>query len=355
VAAEERTEQPTAKRLRDARDKGQIARSRDVQDTVQLTATVMALLWMGSFMVRALADRVAIGLDGLDTAGRRPLAPLELTSTVAGHLGALVTIVGPVTLAAMIGGLVAVSMQGGWHLSWEPLKIDPSRLSPANGLKRLLPTRAGIDLVRMLIITAALGWVIWEVASVAVMESVTLSRLSPADAGATMWGHTLTLFKRALLVFGTVAVADYLFRRWQHRRSLRMTKQEVKEELKMLEGNPEIKGRVRRVQREMARRRMLAAVPQATVVVTNPTHYAVALEYRREQMAAPKVLAMGVDHLAERIKAVAREHGVPLVENVALARALYASAEIDRPIPADLFEAVAEVLAYLVRLKRIAV
>jgi flagellar biosynthetic protein FlhB len=105
----------------------------------------------------------------------------------------------------------------------------------------------------------------------------------------------------------------------------------------------------------MARRRMLAAVPQATVVVTNPTHYAVALEYRREQMAAPKVLAMGVDHLAERIKAVAREHGVPLVENVALARALYASAEIDRPIPADLFEAVAEVLAYLVRLKRIAV
>jgi flagellar biosynthetic protein FlhB len=309
---------------------------------------------MGSYMIRALADRVATSLNGLDTAGRGPVLPLELTATVTGHLGGLAMIVGPVIVAAMVGGVAAVSMQGGWHLSWEPLKIDPSRLSPANGLKRLLPTRAGVDLVRMLLVTSALAWVIWDVAAVAVMESVTLSRLSPADAGATMWGYTLTLFKRSLLVFATVAAADYLFRRWQHRRSLRMTKQEVKEELKMLEGNPEIKGRVRRLQREMARRRMLAAVPQATVVITNPTHYAVALEYRREQMAAPKVLAKGVDHLAERIKAVAREHGVPTVENVALARALYASAELDRAIPSDLFEAVAEVLAYLVRLKQIA-
>jgi flagellar biosynthetic protein FlhB len=139
------------------------------------------------------------------------------------------------------------------------------------------------------------------------------------------------------------------------RKSLKMTKQEVKEEHKMLEGNPEIKGRVRRLQREMARRRMLAAVPKATVVITNPTHFAVALEYKRDAMAAPRVLAKGADHVAQRIKDVAREHGIPTVENVTLARALYANAEIDEVIPADLFEAVAEVLAYLVRLKQLAI
>ncbi len=139
------------------------------------------------------------------------------------------------------------------------------------------------------------------------------------------------------------------------RKTLKMTKQEVKEEHKMLEGNPEIKGRVRRLQREMARRRMLAAVPKATVVITNPTHFAVALEYKRDAMAAPRVVAKGADHTAQRIKDVAREHGVPTVENVTLARALYAHAEIDEVIPADLFEAVAEVLAYLVRLKQLAI
>ena len=132
-----------------------------------------------------------------------------------------------------------------------------------------------------------------------------------------------------------------------------MTKQEVKDESKMMEGNPEIKGRIRKMQREMARRRMLAAVPEATVVITNPTHIAVALEYQRERMAAPKVVAMGGDLMAERIKTVAREHGVPIVENVPLARALFANAEVGDSIPGDLFEAVAEVLAYLIKLKQL--
>jgi flagellar biosynthetic protein FlhB len=352
--SQERSEQPTGKRLRDARERGQIARSREVQDVVQLAATVTTLVWAGSYMVRALADRVATGVAGIDSVAHRPIQPGELTAAVTGHLIGLSLIVGPIIAAAMIGGVVAVSAQGGWHVSWKPLQLDLSRLSPANGLKRLLPTRAGIDLVRVLILSTALGWVFWGVLQTAIVEAVTLSRLSPADAAATIWLLTISLFKRALLVFGIVAAADYLVKRWQHRRSLKMTKQEVKEESKMLEGNPEIKGRVRRLQREMARRRMLSAVPQATVIITNPTHYAVALEYRRETMQAPRVLAKGADHLAQKIKDVARAHDIPTVENVTLARALYANAEIDQPIPADLFEAVAEVLAYLIRLEQLA-
>jgi flagellar biosynthesis protein FlhB len=150
-----------------------------------------------------------------------------------------------------------------------------------------------------------------------------------------------------------VAGADFFLQKWRYTQGLRMTKQEIKDESKMLEGNPEIKGRVRKMQREIARRRMLADVPKATVVITNPTHIAVALEYQRERMAAPKVLAIGGDLMAERIKKVAREHGVPIVENVALARALYANAEVGDSIPGDLFEAVAEVLAYLIKLKQL--
>jgi len=151
-----------------------------------------------------------------------------------------------------------------------------------------------------------------------------------------------------------VAGADYALQRWRLMKSLKMTKQEVKDDLKMTEGNPEIKARVRRIQMTMARKRMLAAVPKATVVVTNPTHYAVALEYRRSEMSAPRVLAKGRGLLAQRIKEIAREHGVPTVENVPLAQSLYKTVEVGDFIPAALFEAVAEVLAYLIRLKQLA-
>ncbi len=353
--SQERTEQPTSKRLRDAAERGQVARSKEVQDVVQLGAALITLSWVGSYMVGALADKVAAGLSQIDGVAHRTVMPSELTAIAAGYLGSLALIVGPVMATAVVGGLAAVSAQGGWNVAWKPIQPDLTKLSPMNGLKRLVPTRAGLDLVRVGIVAIALVYVAYGVVQPFVETSTLLSRVSLAAAAGSAWTTVLTLVKRALIVFATVAAADYLLKRHQLRKSLKMTKQEVKEEHKLLEGNPEIKGRVRRLQREMARRRMLAAVPHATVVITNPTHFAVALEYKRDAMAAPRVLAKGVDHVAQRIKDVAREHGIPTVENVALARALYANAEIDEVIPADLFEAVAEVLAYLVRLKQLAI
>jgi flagellar biosynthesis protein FlhB len=353
--SQERSEQPTSKRLRDAAERGQVARSKEVQDVVQLSAALLTLTWMGSYMVTSLAAKVGAGLSQIDTVAHRTVMPSELTAIATGYLGQLLLIVGPVMATAVVAGLAAVSAQGGWNVSWQPLQPNLSKLSPANGLKRLVPTKAGLDLVRVGLVSIALAWVAYGVVMPFVEGSALMSRVSVADASAQTWTTVVTLAKRALIVFGSIAAADYLLKRYQLRKSLKMTKQEVKEEQKMLEGNPEIKGRVRRLQREMARRRMLAAVPKATVVITNPTHYAVALEYKRDAMAAPRVVAKGVDHVAERIKAVAREHGVPTVENVTLARALYANAEIDDVIPADLFEAVAEVLAYLVRLKQLAI
>jgi flagellar biosynthesis protein FlhB len=353
--SQERSEQPTSKRLRDAAERGQVARSKEVQDVVQLAAALLTLSWVGSYMVRSLADRVSSGLSQIDGVAHRTVMPSELTAIATGYLGSLLLMVGPVMATAVVAGLAAVSAQGGWNVSWQPLQPKFSRLNPVNGVKRLVPTRAGLDLVRVAIVATALAWVAWGVVQPFVETSPLLSRVSLADAAGSAWLTVLTLVKRALIVFATIATADYLLKRYQMRKSLKMTKQEVKEEHKMLEGNPEIKGRIRRLQRDQARRRMLAAVPKATVVITNPTHFAVALEYKRDAMAAPRVLAKGADHVAQRIKDVAREHGIPTVENVALARALYAHAEIDEVIPANLFEAVAEVLAYLVRLKQLAI
>jgi flagellar biosynthetic protein FlhB len=355
MAAQERTEQPTGKKLRDARERGQIARSKEVQDVVQLGATLMALTWVGGYMVSALANRVASGLAGIDTLAMKTVRPEELTALASSQLVYLALIVGPIMATAVVAGLAAVSAQGGWNVSWKPLQPQFSRLSPTTGLKRFIPTKAGIDLGRVVIVAVALAWVSFGVVRPFIEDAALLSRLAPAEAAGSAWTTILALMKRALIVFGTVAAADYLIKRYQLKQQLKMTKQEVKEEHKMLEGNPEIKGRVRRLQRELARRRMLSAVPKATVVITNPTHVAVALEYKRDAMAAPRVLAKGADHMAQRIKEVARAHGVPTVENVTLARALYAHAEIDEVIPGNLFEAVAEVLAYLVRLKQLSI
>jgi flagellar biosynthetic protein FlhB len=328
MASQERTEKPTAKRMRDAWERGQVARSKEVQDVVQLGAALMTLTWVGGYMVTSLAGRIGAGVGRIDTIAHKTIMPAELTTIVSGYIGHLALIVAPVMATALVAGLAAVSAQGGWNVSWQALKPAFNRLSPASGLKRLLPTRAGVDLVRVILVSLALGWVAWGVLRPFVEEATLLSRLSPADAGATAWGTVLTLVKRALIVFGAVAALDYAYKRYQWKQSLRMTKQEVKEEHKMLEGNPEIKGRVRRLQRDLARRRMLASVPKATVVITNPTHFAVALEYKRDAMAAPRVLAKGADHMAQRIKDVARQHGIPTVENVTLARALYAHEEI---------------------------
>lgn len=351
--SEERTEQPTGKKLRDAREKGQIARSKEVHDAFQLAAALIALTWFGRVMVEGLSRQVVTGLEGMGRTAKRTVTPGDFTG-LAMEMGlTLVVLVGPIAAASVIGGIGSVAAQGGWNLSWEPLQFNLNKLSPLAGIKRLAPSKAGLDLVRTLMIFIALAWVAYDLVQQMLQQSITLGRVTAEQAGALTWQSVALFMRRALVVFATIAAADFFLQKWRYKQGLRMTKQEVKDESKMMEGNPEIKGRVRKMQREIARRRMLADVPKATVVITNPTHIAVALEYQRERMAAPKVLAIGGDLMAERIKKVAREHGVPIVENVALARALYANAEVGDSIPGDLFEAVAEVLAYLIKLKQL--
>jgi flagellar biosynthesis protein FlhB len=351
--AEDRDQKPTTRRLQEARKRGQVLRSRDVHDAVQLGGILIALAWFGRPLVEGLGQTVAAGIIEVGASAHRTISEAELSGLTIQTGKTLIVLVGPIAAAASISGLLSTFIVGGWNVSGEPLTINFNKLNPVNGLSRLGPSKAGLDLVRTVIALFGLAWIAIGSIEAMVQDTLTLGRVMPAQAASLAWSVADGYLRRAWVVLALLAGADYGMQYYRYMQGLRMTKQEVKDEQRMQEGAPEIKARVRKAQREILRKRMLAAVPAATVVVTNPTHVAVALEYKRERMFAPKVVAKGADHMAERIKKVAREHNVPIVENVALARALFTHAEVGDTIPGDLFEAVAEVLAYLIKLKQL--
>jgi flagellar biosynthetic protein FlhB len=281
------------------------------------------------------------------------IGPKEVSGLALEAAATLGLVCGPVALATVITVIAVQAAQGGLLLATEALTFDLNRLNPATGLRRLGLTQGGLDTVKAIAISTAVVVLAWQGITAVIATSPGLARLAPLTAAATGWNDSLALLRRLSILLLVFAVADYGLQRWRFTKSVRMTKQEVRDDHKLSEGNPEVKGRVRRIQMEMTRRRMFAAVPQATLVITNPTHYAVALEYHRGAMAAPRVLAKGQNLIAQRIKAIAREHNVPVVENPPLARALYSGVEIGDFIPAALFEAVAEVLAYLIKLRQL--
>jgi len=349
----ERTEKATPKRLNDARNKGQVVRSRDLVATATLLSVTLLLARMGGFGLARLTARLSAGLSRIGDHPRTTITPADLGTLVTGDFLFFALTVGPVLFTAAVVAVAANVAQAGWVLTAEPLKFNFSRLSPANGLSRLKPSQSGLDLVKTMIVVTIVVTLAWTVVSDVVHDSTRLAMLRPADAALAGWEHVLQLLWRCGFAMLALAGADFGVQFWRTRSSLKMSKQEIKDEAKQQEGNPLNKARVKRVQREMHKRRMLSAVKTATVVITNPTHYAVALRYQRGAMAAPVVVAKGKDLMAQRIKKIAREHGVPTVENVSLAQGLFKGAEVGDAIPAQLFSAVAEVFAYLVRIKQL--
>jgi flagellar biosynthetic protein FlhB len=349
----DRTEKPTQKRLKDARERGQVSRSRDLAAALSLSAVTIGLGWFGARMLATLHDRLAGTLATLGDRARDTVEAPALASLVWTNVSVLAVVTGPIALLAA-GVTAATSVaQTGWSLSPKALGFHWERLNPSGGLSRLGLKQAMPELAKALVGMLAIGAVGYVLIRDFTAEATGAAGMAPVELARFGWDGLWTLLWRASLAFALLAGGDYALQHWQLMSKLRMTRQEVRDEAKLNEGSPEIKARVRRVQREMSRRRMLQAVKTATVVVTNPTHFAVALEYRRTEMIAPRVVAKGQDHLAARIRALAREHGVPIVENVTLARALHKSAEVGDTIPAALFGAVAEVLAYLVRIKQL--
>jgi flagellar biosynthetic protein FlhB len=352
-SAGERTEKPTPKRIKDAREKGQVARSRDLSSAVSLAAVTLGLAWLGFEMVSTITTRIAVGLGSLADHAHRPIVPGMVEGLLWSDAALLVRVSGP---PALIAGLLSVGAsfaQIGWAFAPKALELNWERLSPASGFKRLQPMHAVPELLKALIGMAAVGTVSYFIVVEFYLQAPGLMGMSTHESASVAWDRLWTLLWRVSLALVVLAAADYGVQYWQWFSGLKMSRQQVHDESKANDGRPEIKARVRRIQRDMARNRMLKDVETATVVVTNPTHYAVAHEYRRGEMTAPRVVAKGQDHMAARIREIARKHEVPIVENVTLARALHKHAEVGDTIPADLFGAVAEVLAYLVRMKRL--
>jgi len=351
--SQERTEHPSAKRLRDARKRGQFVHSRDLAIAGASVAATMALAGLGPHLLEGLATRLALDLARFGTNPLRTITSSELTGLVLNGGLTIAVLVGPIALCTVAAAVFVHGFQGGWALAPEALQFNWSRLSPANGIKRFGLMQSGIDTLKTLVTVAAISIIAWISINGLFNDAARLPWLSPAAAADVGWQHTQTLLWRVAWALALLALGDYGLQYYRTMQQLKMTKQELRDEAKENEGNPEVKGRVRRVQREMARRRMLSDVKRATVVITNPTHFAVALEYKRGSMTAPLVLAKGQDQVALAIRERARKHGIPIVENKPLAQALFKSAEIGEVIPAGLFSAVAEVLAQLIRWKQL--
>jgi flagellar biosynthetic protein FlhB len=351
--ATEQTEKPTRKKLEDARKKGQIPRSRDLALAAASVAATFALARLGGRLVSGLEGELSDGLERLGDVAARDLTGSEIAGMVASGAGVIAWLVGPIAITTMVAAVGMHGFQGGWSFAPGALQLNWSRLSPANGIKRFGASQSLVDTLKTLVSVVALTYLAWGILEGVTRDSVGMTRLDPRDAAFVGWGHVETMFWRAGFTLAFLALADYGLQRYRMMQSLKMSRQEVRDEARQQDGNAEVKGRVRRVQREMARRRMISDVARATVVITNPTHFAVALEYSRETMTAPRVLAKGSDLVAQRIREAARKHEVPIVENKPLAQALFKSTEVGDTIPSHLFSAVAEVLAYLVRLRQL--
>ena len=349
----DKTEQPTAKRLKDARKKGQISRSRDVTQVASLVAALAVFTWWGHRMILTLREKVTGMMSLMDADPLVDIGPRVLANLVVSGGATLALVVGPVGVAVVVASVVSQTLQGGWVLSGEQLKLDFKKLSPARGLSRLAPGKAWVDTLKTIVLAIVLLVLFEQVISSRLLQSDYLARVHPIQAWRVGWQDGLLLIRRALIVLVFAAAVDYVLQKRRFTESLKMSKKEVKDDHKETEGNPETKSRVRRIQREIATRRMLADTASATVVITNPTEYAVALTFDRAVMPAPRVVALGRGLMARRIRAIARDHDVPIVENRSLAQALFRGTVVGDTIPAALFEAVAEVLAYLIRLKQL--
>lgn len=347
--SQERTEEPTPKRLQQARDKGQVARSRELNTVAVLLAGAGGLMVFGPQMLTGLIDlfRDALSFDrGIalhtDQLGQR-LGVFLLK-------GLLVT--APLAVVLFLVALLAPMALGGLAASAQALAPKWEKLDPVKGLKRVFGPQGLMELFKalgkFLVITVAGALILWTLAG-DILDLARMPLLPALARAAWLCGWAFVSLASVLLL---IAAVDVPFQIWQHTRQLRMTRQEVKDELKDTEGKPEVKAKMRQTQREMARGRMMEDVPGADVVVTNPTHYAVALRYEREERA-PRVVAKGTDHVAEAIRELAQEHGVECLEAPPLARALYGSTDIGQEIPASLFVAVAQVLAYVYQLKNV--
>ncbi|AWB44310.1 flagellar biosynthesis protein FlhB [Paenibacillus sp. CAA11] len=344
----EKTEKATPKKRQDARKKGQVAKSMDVSGGLVLLSAFLCLLVFGDYYKKHLVSLYT------DIFLHRLSMEITKESVIAmfGNIGMQVLLLlAPVLLTVMVVGIIANYIQVGFLLTGDPLKLKFSKLDPIKGFKNIFSMRSMVEFLKSVLKLVIIGVLVYMTL---MDEKENISKLGHLGAEQT-FSYTASLTMKLGLEIGVallvLAAADYMYQRYSHEKSLKMSKQDIKDEYKKMEGDPLIKGKIRERQRRMAMQRMMQEVPKADVIITNPTHFAVALKYDGSEMDAPQIIAKGQDYVALRIKEIAKEHGVITMENKPLARALFSRAEIGDSIPADLFQAVAEVLAYVYKLK----
>ena len=340
----ERTEPASARKLEQARERGNVPRSRELATLAVLLASASVISFLGLFMYQGLSRvmRNSLSFDLADVASPEMMGHNLME---AGTNGVLLYL--PMAVTVVIAAVGANLMLSGWVFSTQALEFNFAKLNPLSGIARMFSLNSLAELVKAVLkgglIAGVAGWMIWHQ-----HDGILALASEPLDSAVVHFGQiALFTFMASVAAFAVIVLLDVPFQLWDYHHGLRMTKEEIRQEGKEIEGDPQIKARIRSLQREAARRRMMQAVPQADVVVTNPMHFAVALKYDEKGMAAPVVLAKGSQLIAERIKQLARENRVPVVEAPPLARALHRHVEVGDVIPAALFTAVAQVLAYV--------
>ncbi len=347
--ASERTEKPTDERLKKAREEGQFAQSQEVPSAFVIGLLVVMLVLMASRLSQWFISQLHEGLTLHMTGSMDSGMFAELMNSRGTEC---LTILAPFLAAAACISFFGSALVGGLSFAPKALRLDLKRISPIKGIKNLFSLKSVVKLLISIVKLVVLLTIAWQYLSGRLDTLVSLQWAAPEGILCGIAGLILGLAGRIVVALLAIAGADMLYQRWNYKRQLRMTRQEVKEERKQHEVSPEVKGRVRAMQLAMARKRMLQEVPNADVVVTNPTHYAVALRYDAKTMNAPEVVAKGADFLCEKIKEIAAENDIPVVEKPELARALYSTAEVGQAIPEVLFVAVAEILAMIYRMRK---
>ncbi|QPJ62729.1 MAG: flagellar biosynthesis protein FlhB [Candidatus Nitronauta litoralis] len=349
---DQKTEEPTSKRLTDAEDKGNFAHSREMTSAFILMMATLSFIMAGSFSTKHMMGTWHNMISQVHTI---QLTVNEMQGLLGWTAKNIMIILSPVLLSIMLGGVVANLFQtGGFKVSAHPLTPKFNKLNPLTGVKRLFSKNSVMELFKSIFKIAVISWIAFITIKGHFAEIPPMMGLSVGQILAFLGRVMIEIMIKVLLMIILIALIDFAFQKFTYTENLRMTKQQVKDERKDTEGNPQIKQRIRTVQLEMMRKRMMAAVPEADVVVTNPTHFSIAIKYDRNKHEAPVVVAKGQGDIALKIREIAKENDVPLVEDKPLARLLYKSVEIGQIIPTHLYRAVAEILAYVYKLKGIA-
>ena len=345
---QEKTEQATPKRLQEMREKGQVAKSREVPSAAILIASLLIFYFLGSAMIKDIMELMEWSFA---KTARFELQSGNFNWMLLELFRKGLKIVTPLFVALMAVGLLSNIAQVGFLFSTKAIAPKFSKLDPLKGFGRMVSKQALVELIKSLFKVAVVGCVTYFTVKDELDQIIPLMDKEIWSIMTYIGSVCFKILLRTCWVLIVLAVIDYVFQKWDYMQEAKMTKQEVKDEFKQREGDPLIKSRVRQAQREMAKRRMMESVPNADVVITNPTHLAIALEYNTQNMSAPQLTAKGSRLMAERIKAIAQENNIPIVENKPLARALFKGVEIGQEIPTVFYKAVAEILSYVYQLK----